>query len=311
MHAHFIDFMHIFIFPGLFAPVEQHYVIHIQKWSHVVISTISLAIIHRENECLSLLFAFSLLLDGTLAAGKSVHDYVYLPDIADGLCIAISLCHLGWKVIIICLFISYHYYCAGYIRKAREFQHRKTMLHNHEIKAKGTKGLQKRKMAWGWMTRHARNTNLREFKKKYGDIKDGNFPEDEIASEIRFSETKELRLYTQMHNLTIGYPYNKLRDMKRYVFSKLEKSDYSDKDEIEREEILRKKMHRLMRRGSRALTQTKWKNWKTNVESKSKRRLQPQPQLMEVKRKSQTRSAPSLTLDPEFSRRKMASILSN
>lgn len=177
-----------------------------------------------------------------------------------------------WKATIISLFIAYHYYSAGYIRKAREFKHRRSKLQNHEIKAKGTKGLQKRRMAWSWMISHARKTNLRELKKKFANVKDGNFPEEEAEDEIKFSETKELRLYTQKHNLNIGYPYNKLRDMKRFVFESLEKSDYTENDEIKEMQELQRKRSRLARRSTKALTVKKWRTWKSFKDEQDRRR---------------------------------------
>ncbi|CAL8127132.1 unnamed protein product [Orchesella dallaii] len=251
--------------PNLFPTVDTYPSIVVQEWLHFIISLISLPIIHKENECLSLLFAFSLLLDGFTKVASTSHDALFLPHEASWQTIVLYSIHLLWKATIICLFVAYHYQSVDYIRKEREFKHRKVRLHNHEIMAKGTKGLQKRKVAWDWMIRHARNTNVKALKKKYPDVKDGNFPEENLEKDIKFDEAKELRIYAQEHNLNIGYPYNKLRDMKRYVFGELESSNYSSSEVDDKIRSVQKANKRQGRQSVNALTAEKFEQFKNET----------------------------------------------
>ncbi|ODM99764.1 hypothetical protein Ocin01_06918 [Orchesella cincta] len=248
--------------PGLFPETETYSVLVVQEWLHFVISMITLPIIHKENECLSLLFAFSMLLDGFAKVMSTSHDALFLPHEASWKSIVLYSIHLLWKTTVICFFVGYHYYSVDYIRKEREFKHRKISLHNHEIMAKGTKGLQKRKLAWDWMVRHGRNTNIRALKKKYPNVKDGNFPEEDLEKHVKFDEAKELRIYAQEHNLNIGYPYNKLRDMKRYVFGALESSAYSS-SELDDQKLAAAKVNIRQGRDSvNALTTERYEKFK-------------------------------------------------
>lgn len=203
------------------------------------------------------------------------HDYLFLPNEPGWASVILNCVHILWKTLVICFFVAYHYYSAGYIRKAREWDHRKTMVHNHEIHAKGTKGLQKRKLAWDWMIRHARKTTMKRLKKKQPDVTDGHFPEHNLDKKVKFSEEKELRLYAQKHNLNIGYPHNKLRDMERYVFGEFERSEYTSSSEGEVPKELKKTFKKPVkprRKSSVAVTLAHWNAWKSQIEERTEQK---------------------------------------